>query len=97
MIRFYSKAGADVLMLEAHAGRVLSALGRDLATQGIFLPDQIPAAIVSCERASEKPDLQPLADEGAEDLPDLARRAWPVLQLLRRALEADQPVLWIRV
>lgn len=95
MIRFHSKAGADVLMLDDHAARVLSALGREMAPQGIFEPEQIPAAVALFEHDPEK-SPQPRPEESMEDDPDLSRRAWPVLQLLRRAAAARHPVLWDR-
>ena len=41
MLRFHSKAGADILMLQGDGEAVLRALGREPAPQGIFEPGQI--------------------------------------------------------
>jgi Domain of unknown function (DUF1840) len=93
MIRFHSKAGADILMLRAHADAVLSALGRDMAPQGIFEPTDIGAALAHWDQRRPAPDAQD-PEEDAQDAPVLARRAWPLLQLLRRARDASVVVTW---
>jgi Domain of unknown function (DUF1840) len=93
VIRFQSKAGADVLMLQAHADAVLRALGREPAAQGIFEPQAMGAALAAFD--ARLPDPPPEGDaEQADDLPDLARRAWPLLQLLRRAQANWVVVTW---
>jgi Domain of unknown function (DUF1840) len=94
VIRFHSKAGADVLMLQPHADAVLRALGREPAPQGIFEAASIPEALAAF--AARTPDLPPTDDEAAatEDVPDLGRRAWPLLQLLRRARDASVVLTW---
>ncbi|MBH9579463.1 DUF1840 domain-containing protein [Inhella proteolytica] len=102
MLRFHSKAGADVLMLGAHADLVLRALGREPAPQGIFLPEQIAAALHRLDRAEQLPVSLPVPgaepDEGEanDGLPDpqLRQRAWPLRELLQRAAHKDCPVLW---
>lgn len=96
MIQFHSKAGADVLMLQAHADKVLQALGRAPAASGIFLPEQVAEALQAFERsASEAAAAEAQTEtEADEDLPDLRRRAWPLLQLLRDAQAMQVPVVW---
>jgi hypothetical protein len=93
MIHFRSKAGAEVLMLQAHAEAVLQALGREPAPQGIFLPEQVDAALAAFALAQQAPaDEAEVADE--EPSPDLGRRAWPLLELLRSARQKAVPVTW---
>ncbi len=95
---FRSKAGADVLMLGRHADLVLRALGREPAPEGIFLAEQIEAALAAF--AARQPDALETGESDGEgeppreDEPDLARRAWPLLDLLLRAQRAGQPVTW---
>ncbi len=94
MIRFRSKAGADILMLRAHADAVLAALGREAAAQGIFEGEGLGAALRCwAERPSQPSDVSN-EDDGSEDPPDLARRAWPLLQLLREAQHCGEAVTW---
>lgn len=101
MLRFHSKAGADVLMLDAHAGPVLQALGRKPAPAGIFLPEQIAVALQQLdsaehrnepERQQAEPVLEPEERETPE--PRLRQRAWPLRELLLRAAQAGQAVVW---
>lgn len=98
MIRFYSKAGADLLMLDAHASAVLQALGRSPAAEGIFLPEQMAAALQHFQVQQALAEAEPLAvdpdDERGESPPGLAQRAWPLLDLLRRAQQLGHSVSW---
>lgn len=97
MIYFRSKAGADVMMLQAHADTVLQALGREPAPQGIFLPEQIDAALSAFRLAQAEPaePVEEAADPlDPEPVPDLARRAWPLLSLLQAAARLSVPVTW---
>lgn len=95
MLRFHSKAGADILMLQRDADAVLRALGREPAPQGIFEPDQIDELLRVCATADRPQAVQPAApDEEAEPAPSLSVRAWPLLQLLRRAASEGHPVIW---
>lgn len=96
LLAFRSKAGADVLMLSQHADPVLRALGREPAPQGIFLAEQIDAALASLEAA-----LAPApVDDGAVTDPEapaaveLRQRAWPLRDLLQRARAKGHPVTW---
>jgi hypothetical protein len=92
---FRSKAGADVLMLQADAERLLRALGREPAPQGIVLPEQVEEALANFAVRSEPPASPDDDADAAEDLaPDLARRAWPLLELLRAARARGVPVTW---
>ena len=90
MIRFHSKSGADILMLRAHADAVLRALGREPAAQGIFEEQDIQQAL---NHFDAQPPAEPPEDD-EDDAPHLSRRAWPLLQLLRRAQADGQAVIW---
>lgn len=97
MIHFRSKAGADVMMLQAHAERVLTALGREPAPQGIFLPEQIEEALATFRQAlpaPAEPGGEPEDESDPGPAPDLARRAWPLLSLLQAAARGAVPVTW---
>lgn len=93
MLRFHSKAGADILMLQGDGEALLRALGREPAPQGIFEPGQIQGL----QRLLAS-FAQPQADEPVlemdEPAPSLTVRAWPLLQLLRRAALEGHPVIW---
>ncbi len=91
---FRSKAGADVLMLNAHADAVLPLFGREAAAEGIFLCEQIAEALQAYAEFRPPIAEQVLEGEAEDDSPDLARRAWPLLDLLRRAQAQQHPVSW---
>jgi len=104
LLTFRSKAAADVLMLSEHALVLLRAAGKSVdpvPERGVFTPEQLPAAISGIERAIA---LAPAPDEQEdEDQPkphpvsepvSLQRRAYPLLDMLRRAQEKGVDVVW---
>jgi len=94
---FRSKAGADVLMLSAQAEALLRALGREVAPEGIFTADQIPAALAQLDEAEGR-EVRPIegdAEDPAEHPePGLRQRAWPLRELLQRAAAKACSVSW---
>lgn len=78
-------------MLQAHADEVLAALGRESAATGIFEADGLAEALNRWGRQSFE---QSVGDGMQEDAPGIRQRAWPLVQLLRRAQEARVPVIW---
>lgn len=104
LYKFKSKAAGDVIMTGVHGDAVLRAMGREPAPKGIFLPEQMPAAIAALESAvaadeAERKRLDEEAD--AEGRPRLSRegvsfgqRAWPMIELLKRAHAAQKDIVW---
>ncbi|MCS6765939.1 MAG: DUF1840 domain-containing protein [Candidatus Protistobacter heckmanni] len=95
---FHSKAAADVMMLDDLAGRLFGIIGRKLEPRGILTQAQLPEAIAHLEKAIEIDRLglgttDPKA-EPTEDRLYLSQRAFPFLELLRKSLKKDQPVVW---
>lgn len=110
LIKFKSKAAADVVMYEEHAKVILDLLGKD-TKQGIITAEQAGPAIAAIEAESER--IKRLAEEEAakngqaqEDAFDsgqqggeapvvkFSTRAYPLLEMLRAADKAGQPVVW---
>ncbi|EGJ11913.1 MULTISPECIES: DUF1840 domain-containing protein [Rubrivivax] len=100
--KFKSQATGDLIMLGPHGDRVLRLLGREPAAQGIIEPAAMPAAIAALEAAAAEDD-EARREAGAGDELEAARiarqvslrsRVWPMIQMLRRAHEADEPVVW---
>lgn len=96
LLAFRSKAGADVLMLSQHAEPVLRALGREPASQGIFLPEQIDTALAALDAALAPPAADSDREVDAEAIVpvELRQRSWPLRDLLQRARSKGQPVTW---
>lgn len=109
LITFRSKAGGDVLMLSEHALPLLQAAGKpaDVSPErGVFTPEQLPAAIKSLEKAISAAPGAPDEDDDQDDDDDkppvhpiskpvaLAQRAYPLLDLMRRAQAKGHDVTW---
>lgn len=77
LIKFHSKAAAEVLMLSQNAAPLLRAAGKSIGDavpeRGVFTREQLPAAIAGIEAAvdAEKrnPTSQPDEDEDHPDKP----------------------------
>jgi len=101
LVVFHSKAAADVLMLSAHARQVLQAAGKvledALPERGVFTPEQLPAAIALLEQVgtiSADPAESDQTDPGQPPKVGLRQRAWPLLDMLRKAQRKGQSVIW---
>jgi Domain of unknown function (DUF1840) len=95
LYKFKSKAAGDVIMLEPSGNRVLTILGKEPAAQGIIEVADMGAAIAALEAAVA-------ADEAATQNQDpsqrervtLRQRAWPLVEMLKRAQRAGHPIVW---
>jgi hypothetical protein len=104
LYEFKSKATGSVVMTGPVAERLLAIVGKAAGPKGIFTVEQMPAAIAALQTAidREKADAPPPETADAEqDRPrddprpvSLAQRAWPLIDMLRTAHAADQPVTW---
>jgi hypothetical protein len=101
---FKSKVTGEVLMLRADAERVLAAMGLPAAPQGIIEPAAMPAAIAAIDLAMAREESsQPRANTVAhgsdgsdsdETAVSLRQRAWPLLEMMKRAQAEAEPVVW---
>ena len=93
--KFKSKATGDLIMTQPVAERVLSLIGKPTTPQGIIEVDQMPAAMSALEAAVaiEAPagadDASPKGDRVS-----LRQRVWPMVEMMKRALAAKQPITW---
>jgi len=106
LLTFRSKAAADVLMLSEHAVPLLRAAGKTMESspeRGVFTVEQLPAAIAGIERAIK--EAAPPQEDDDEDDDDrsrhpisepvsLQRRAYPLLEMMRRARDKGVEVVW---
>lgn len=97
--KFKSKAAGDVIMLAPNGDELLRLLGREPAPQGIFEPAAMPALVAALEAAANTEDqarAQAAADDeatGARSI-SLRQRIWPMVEMLRRAQAAGEPIVW---
>ena len=98
--KFRSKAAGDLVMLGPNGDQMLQLIGKQPGPKGIIEPAQMPAAIAALEKAvadEEAARAQAEAD-GAPPRRDgsvsLKQRAWPLIEMLRRAQAADKEIVW---
>ncbi len=100
LIIFSSQAAAQVMMLDDLAKHLLAILGRQLETRGIITVEQLPAAIQALEKAIVLDNQASEENKNEEEeIPSnerlrLAQRAFPLLDMLRRAAKKNKPVTW---
>ena len=102
--KFKSKAGGDVIMLGPNGDALLRILGREPAAKGIIEPASMAAAIAAIEQAVAADEAaraeaeQEAAARGERLAPRegvaLRQRLWPMLDMLKRAGAAGEPVVW---
>lgn len=99
--RFRSPATGDVVMLGAAGDELLRLLGREPSAKGIVEPAAMPAAIERLQaavRAAEAPaepaQTEKLDASAPAEGVSLRQRVWPMIEMLRRAHAAGEPVVW---
>lgn len=91
LYKFKSKVTGDLIMLEPDAKRLLKIMGREDQVKGIFLAEQLSAAIAALESAVAQEEI-----EGMKDLKriSLRQRSMPMLKMLNQCLEQSADVVW---
>ena len=101
--KFKSKAAGDVIMMGPNGDQVLRVIGKEPAAQGIIEPADMPAAIAAIEqaiateegaKADATSDKDKNKDDKAHDRVSLRQRAWPLVEMLKRARAANQEIVW---
>jgi hypothetical protein len=104
LYKFKSKAASDLIMTAPVGDRLLRVMGREPAPTGIFEVRDMPALMAALEAAIVTEEA---AQRAAEQLAEaegrspprraevaLRQRAWPLVEMMKRAQAADQPIVW---
>jgi hypothetical protein len=109
MIKFKSQATGDLVMVQAHAEAVLRVLGKSAQGQGILVPEDMPAALNTLKSLPDQDDRKAAPADASDDPDDgqptieptfqdeavsLRHRAWPLVQMIERALAEGKPIVW---
>lgn len=104
LYKFKSKATGDVIMLGQNGDQVMRIVGREPAAKGIFDLDAMGAVLTALEAAVAAEETASVkADEGVDNGAEAAAgagtvslrsRVWPLVEMLRRAQRAGEPVVW---
>ena len=100
--RFKSKADGDVIMMGPSGDTVLRIIGKEPARQGIIEARAIPAAMAALEQAiADEDDARreagadaPGDGTGPGDKISLRQRAWPLLEMMKRAQRENVDIVW---
>lgn len=98
-LTFKTKAAGDITMLDAHARQLLDLIGKEWAVRGVITPEEVPALMARLQTAIAAAGTDAGPDEECE--PEAARnhvslktRMQPFLEMLRKAGQANTPILW---
>jgi hypothetical protein len=104
LYKFKSKAAGDVIMTGPVGDAILRLIGREPAPKGIFTPEQMPALVAALEAAvaaeeRRRAEAEAAARAEGRELPPpdgvgLRQRAWPLVEMLRRAHAAGKDIVW---
>jgi hypothetical protein len=98
--KFKSKACGDVIMLGPNGDRMLRLIGREPAPKGIIEVEHMAAAVDALQAAVQADEARAEADEEPPDEASprpavtLRQRLWPVIDMLKRAQAAREPIVW---
>ncbi len=103
--KFKSKAAGDVIMLGTSGDDVLRTIGRTPSPKGIVEAADMPAAMqaieaaIAADEAARERAEQEARSSGEKSLPardgvSLRQRAWPLVEMMKRAHAAGEPVVW---
>lgn len=92
LYKFKSKAAGDIVMLQAHGDQLMRLIGREPAAKGIIEPADMPAAMRALQDAAAQ--AQAASDADGERGVGLKQRVWPIIEMMKRARAADEPIVW---
>ena len=105
LYKFKSKAAADLIMTEPVGDRILRLIGREPCPKGILQADDLPAALAALQAAieadeairraaAESDDEAVQAEAAARDRISLRQRAWPFVEMVKRAVAGRADIVW---
>ena len=96
---FRTRADADLIMMGPVGDHMLRIIGREPSERGIIEAAALPAAIQAIEAAVAADRREHAKDDEAEEdqkepRVGLAQRAWPMLEMMKRALAEKADIVW---
>ena len=106
IVKFRSKAAAEIVMMKSHAQLLLQIIGRELTDKGVIETNDLSEAAAKIQAAmiqekmaeAEKP---PLTEDEEAAIPkgmaapvNLNQRAYPLLRMMQLAQESGVDVHW---
>jgi hypothetical protein len=102
LVTFHSKCYGDITMFGNIAKTLLSLMGHSGTVPGAILADDVPAALTRLQQglqqaspgAAENQDRDKNASDEDDEPVDLARRAFPLIEMLKSAAERKCDIMW---
>lgn len=106
LVTFQSVAAPEVVMLRNLAQYLLSLIGKHLEARGVISHEEMPHVIARLEAAISEETNAEAALESLYAVPSehhysadevrggLARRAWPLLDMMREAQKQNADIIW---
>jgi len=95
IVKFHSSASADLTLLGDVAIELLKIMGHSGTVPSAFQPQDLPNALAKLEKAVAASKINEVEQDPDEEfVPGLAQRALPVINMLKKAIEANADVMW---
>lgn len=94
LIRFNSKTGTSVAMHQKQAELMLEMMKRTGKIPGALNAEDVPAALQALEAAVRVEKEKEAADNLDDDAISISTRAYPLLQLLKQAINDEEFIMW---
>jgi len=103
---FKSKATDRLILLGPSGDQLLRVIGKEPSATGIIAPEAMPTALEAIATAIEQEEVQEqrhsangaLVSDGhnvsSGDGVTLRQRAWPLVEMMKRALRDGEPIVW---
>lgn len=101
LVIFSSTAYGDITMFARDAKHLLKLMGQTGNIPGGVLAEDVPTVLarlqkaVTAEQSSEN-DEEPVVDEASGEVPPvgISARAYPLIEMLKAAAEAETSIMW---
>jgi hypothetical protein len=93
LYKFKCKATGDLIMLGPNGDQLLRLIGRDVSGQGIVETHAMPAAIAALQEAVAEDDARRVETAEPREV-GLRQRVWPMIEMMKRAHAANEPIVW---
>ncbi|PIE00646.1 MAG: hypothetical protein CSA79_02785 [Thiothrix nivea] len=95
LVRFTSKSAASVSMFEKDAALMLKLMGHSGTIPGAIRAKDVADRLATLETTlADKAPVQEISHDEDEPPIPASRRAYPLIELMRAAINTDEDVMW---
>jgi hypothetical protein len=98
LVKFSMVSGPSFEMFEKEAIKMIRAMDLSGKVPSAINPEDIPSALKNLENKLKSTSLEAeTVDENDEDAVSASTRAFPLIELLKKAIKEDKTVMWEEV